>query len=168
MREAQLAQAHQGLNGIARKVYAAVPMVEHWSTAQVLAELRRTGHACDAHVVGGCLDTLRGRGLIREPSRGMFVRVPVRLRPAAPAIDEEIAVVAPVVTPQPPVAAPAPVAPLDRLAQLAAVLRQQARDADALAAKVEEIALDVQLQVDAERAGGEKLRQLQALLKGMV
>lgn len=168
MREAQLMQAEQGLNGMARKVFAAVPVQEPWTQAQVIAELRRTGHACDATVVGGCLDTLRGRGLVREPSRGMFVRVRARLKPPAPVVEEEIAVPAPVTAREAPAIQAAAVAPLERLAALASALRLQAQTLLDQADRVEEIALDAQQLVDTERAGGEKLRQLQALLKGMV
>jgi len=52
------------------------------------------------------------------------------------------------------------VSALDRLAQLAADLR-------AMAATVEDIALDVAQEIQRIGADSEKLRQLQALLKGL-
>lgn len=165
MREAQVREAEKGLNGVAKKVYQAVPITEPWSRAQIVAELRRGGNTCDAAVVGGCLDTLRGRGLVREPTRGMFVRVQARQWAASPPCDEESGVDAAVKKVDPPRAATPPVTPLDRLAAMAASMRQQAQALGQLAAQVEEIALDVQAQVENERAGGERLRQLAALLK---
>lgn len=166
MHEAQRKRAQEGLNGTARKVFAAVPMAQPWSLPQILAEMRRTGCLCDARIAGGCLDALRGRGLVKEPERGMFIRVPVRVRPAAPIEDEELEMVSAVMV-SPPVPVPPAGSPLDRLAALATQCRQQARGLEVVATQLEEVALDVQVQIDSERAGGEKLRQLQALLKGI-
>lgn len=157
----RIQQSMQGATAVALKVLSAVPISEPWSREQIVAELRRTGHVGAVQVVHGCLDNLRGRGLIKEPSAGLFIRVQPRARLSIDQPDEEA-----MTEPKPPSgAAPmaqssAPHDPMATLADLAARLRKMAE-------AVEDLALDVQQQMDSIRADGEKLRQLRELLKGM-
>lgn len=156
MNEAKIARLESGLNGIARKVLNAVPVQAIWDRAQIHAELRRLGVGCDRSHVDGCLDNLRGRGLVQEATRGHFTRVI-----AKPVINytEE-----PMSTNQTPPnrLAVLPSAekkdPLSRLADVAKLLRQAADEIDAAA-------LDAAEMVQKAEQGTAKFRRLQALLQ---
>ncbi|QRF55754.1 hypothetical protein [Variovorax paradoxus] len=155
MNEAKIARIASSLNSIARKVLDAVPAHAIWNKAQIHAELRRVGVSCDRSLVDGCLDNLRGQGLIKEPTRGEFTRVTAKTTTHQP---EE-----PMPTPQTPPfrpsASPAPAKkdPLSRLADAAKLLRQVADEIDAAA-------LDAEETVQAAAKDTEKFRQLKALL----
>jgi len=165
----KLARIESGLNTMARKVLEAVPMQEAWTKAQIAVELRRLGCGAARDVLEGCLATLTDSGLVKEPQRGSFIRVAVRqitpTAPATPTTPEEPAVQTNI---RPIAAAAANDAPagtsgadtLTRLANLGALLRRAADECDA-------IALDVETRVQAAGQDGEKLRQLQALLKSI-
>lgn len=158
MNEAKIARLESGLNGIARKVLDAVPSQSPWGKDQIATEMRRLGSGAERHVLDGCLDTLRGRGLIKEPTRGMFIRVIAK--PSATQEEEDIIV--PNQSPPARLPASAPSNKKDPLARLAAasqLLRQAADEIDAAA-------LDAAEQVQTAAKDTEKFRQLQALLKG--
>jgi hypothetical protein len=158
MNQAKLSRAEQGLNGIAKRVLAAVPIAELWSRQQVMAELRRTGCAAETNYVEGCLDALRGRGLVREPERGRFQRVVARAA-VLQVLEETDMAVADAKSTTPAAAASAGgLDPLTRLATLAAAARR-------LANEIEEVALEAEARLDEFRADAEKLRTLQGLLK---
>ena len=84
MNERKLARLEEGLNGVAQRVLSCVPIQTPWTKDQIACELRRQGYGAERHVIDGCLDSLRGRGLIKEHDRARFIRVQVRLA-AAPA-----------------------------------------------------------------------------------
>ena len=165
MNAAKLARIESGLNSMAKKVLAAVPIQTPWSKEQIVSELRRAGATVDRAVVDGCLITLCERGVVKEPSRGTFVRVIARLITSA---TEEIQNVpnttatrpaTAALQPQAVAAAPARDDSLSRLANVAALLRPAADEIDG-------IALDVETRVQAAGKEGETLRQLKALLTG--
>lgn len=153
MNAQKMARLEGGLNGLAKKVLAAVPMQEAWSAQKISTELRRSGGSYDLSVITGCLNTLADSGIIKEPATGSFIR---------PAVRESITTTkeeAPMATN---VRTIAPAEPeqdsMTRFANVAKGLRR-------LADEVELIAL-----ADAERTqkaekDTENLRQLQALLK---
>ncbi|VTU38365.1 hypothetical protein H4CHR_04407 [Variovorax sp. PBS-H4] len=155
----KLARIESGLNGMAKKVLEAVPMQSPWSKDQIAVELRRLGSSASRDVIDGCLNTLCERGAVKEPTRGNFIRVLAR-QPIT--TTQELDMPATIR----PIATPAPVQPataddtLSRLANLGALLRRAADEAEA-------IALDVEDRVKAAGKDGEKLRQLQALLKSI-
>jgi len=158
--EAKIARLESGLNGIARKVLDSVPVLVPWGKDQIHGELRRQGVGCDRALVDGCLDNLRGRGLIREPARGQFIRITGKT--TSPQPEEDMATTrAQVLQPQ---AVEMQVAEkkdsLSRLADCAKSLRQMADQVDA-------IVLDVEERVQTIERDTEKLRQLQALLKSI-
>lgn len=150
----KMARIESGLNTMAVKVLDAVPLQEAWAKAQIVAELHRTGCGAGRDVVDGCLATLKDRGAIKEPKPGHYQRVAVR---QVTANDP-----APVATVHPiqPVAAPSSDDTLSRLANLGALLRRAADECDALGLEVEERVKDA-------GKDGAKLRQLQAILKGL-
>lgn len=157
MNELKIARLASGLNGMARKVLDAVPAQSPWTKDQIAVEMRRLGSGADRQVLEGCLDTLRGRGLVKEPSRGQFVRVISKTTTNQP---EEDTLSTPASLPRIAIAVP-PVEhdPLARLAAASKLLRQAADEIDAAA-------LDAAEQVQNAAKDTEKFRQLQALLKG--
>lgn len=160
MNEAKIARLESGLNGIARKVLEAVPVLSPWTKDQIHGELRRQGTGCDRSHVDGCLDNLRGRGLIKEPARGQFIRITGKTTSPQPEEDMAttgIRVLQPQAVEQ---QAADKKDSLSRLAECAKSLRQMADQVDA-------IALDVEERVQTIERDTEKLRQLQALLKSI-
>jgi len=160
MNAAKLARIESGLNSMAKKVLGAVPIQAPWSKEQIVSELRRAGATVDRAVVDGCLITLCERGLVKEPSRGSFIRVIARLiTQATEEFHDMSATARPAATQQPQPPAPERDDSLSRLANLGALLRRAADECDA-------IALDVEARVQAAGKECETLRQLKALLTG--
>lgn len=160
MNAAKLARIESGLNSMAKKVLGAVPIQAPWSKEQIVSELRRAGATVDRAVVDGCLITLCERGLVKEPSRGSFIRVIARLiTQATEEFHDMSANARPAAAQQPQPSAPERDDSLSRLANLGALLRRAADECDA-------IALDVEARVQAAGKEGETLRQLKALLTG--
>lgn len=155
-----MSQLEAGLNGVARKVFDAVPAQEVWSKEQICGEIRRGGSNVGRDIVDSCLHTLRGRGLIKEPERGKFVRVQPRpgyeppeeieCEASAGKAKEECEMNKKTETPD----------ALGRLAGVAKLMRQAADD-------IEAAALDFEERAQAQDRDTEKLRQLQALLKSL-
>lgn len=150
MTPGRFARLTQGLNGVARKVLEAVPIQEAWTAAQINTELHRVGARMDHQTLEGCLERLRRIKLVSEPAPGAFTRVPVRIsdRPDPDELDEEDTVAN-------------STTPFDKLAQLT----QQMRD---LAKALEDVALEIQAEIEREQNKTAKLRQLQAALKELV
>ncbi len=183
MNAAKIEAAEKSLNGIAKKVYEAVPVQEEWSVTQIIRELSRCGSNPDHKVVMGCIVVLVEKGLVREPRRGLFIKAPQREKPRL-----SLKVVA---TPDPHAPAPAektepeaamktdhaeattaPKAatvedPLSRLAALAVKAKQAGEALIAVASEIEDVAVAVDEQAKKVGADMDKFRQLQALLKGL-
>lgn len=155
--------AYDNQTSAAQKVYDAVPIIESWSQAQIIAEMNRVGVSLEYRVMGGCLNNLVRSGLIQEVIKGYFRRLPVR-----PAPTQQPKPVAPIeskkeeiMTQAMPAAKPAvKQSPLEILASLATRAKE-------LTADIENAALAIQDQLEATEKDMEKFRQLQALLKGM-
>jgi hypothetical protein len=176
MNVTKLARLESGLNSMAKKVLDVVPLQEPWSKDQIASELRRIGSSADRTVVEGCLNTLCERGVVKEPTRGYFIRITAR-QPAP--ITKEINPVSTTNASQPASAPPVEAKRLVlafkpehtypggdrvslacRMESVIDVLRQASDELLAVAIEYEEAV---------EQAGkdGEKLRQLQALLKSL-
>ena len=70
---------HNSLSGIAQKVFAAVPASDPWSVSYIHSEMSRLGSSTkDVGIVQGCLNHLKDAGLVMEPSKGTFIRAPVK------------------------------------------------------------------------------------------
>lgn len=131
---------------IARKVLDATPISEYWTLPQIVGELSRNGIRLSMAVIEGCLDSMRGDGLLKENSSGQWKRVEIvdRAKPQPfretdmPEEKNEDA--------------------LDVLAKLATRLRTIADEIDAAAILAAQ-------EVEKAKAGSEELRQLKALLK---
>lgn len=154
----RLRAIEDGQTGIARKVLAAVPLVEHWTVGKIIGELRRTGCNAEVSIVEGCLTSLVESGLVRRPQVGVFQRVPIPAEPARSAAEE-------LETP------PAPRQPpdlLERWGRIGAALRERATQLVALADDIDAAALETAEQLAKAGAGDEQLRKLRALLKAVV
>jgi len=72
----RIRRLEDGLSGVARKVLDAVPISEAWTVHAIAGEMRRaTGSSYEHRLVVGCLESLKSSGLVREYSRGKFMRV---------------------------------------------------------------------------------------------
>lgn len=145
----------------ARKVFDAVPQQEAWTVVQVQSELHRTNSSLrDRRTIEGCLASLVDTGLVKEPQRGVFVRVKVNeselADPTFSAGDDAEDV---------PQAMPEPQSPLDKLGELALQITQHANSLKTLAHKLETAALEIAEQHSKDLAQLEKLKQLAVLLK---
>ena len=149
-------QIEDGLTGISRKVFEAVPKSDAWATSTIVGEMKRVagGGTYDLSMVTGCLEGLKNSGLVREPKRGTWIRSPVReVEPADGFGDGAL-------LSDEPTPARAPARPLDRLAAVAAHLRDLAND-------IEDIAIEIEQESQQATAQTAKLRQLQDLLRGL-
>ena len=166
MNEAKMARMEGGLNGIAKKVLAAVPIQETWTKDQIAVELRRQGYGADRKVLDGCLDTLRGRGLVTEPVRGSFTRVTAKQKTNQP----EIKIVHSISTKPKESMSTIQTNPqhhetqmIEHLPRLAAIAKGLRQTADEL----ESIALEVEERIQTAEKDTANLRQLQTLLKSI-
>lgn len=116
-------------------------------------------------VISGCLQSLKGSGLVRELAGSRYQRINVKhdkpaladLPAMLEAIDEE----------PPRVGVPAAVRldPLNRLASVAAKVRSLADGYNELAQEIEDVALEVEAQKERNGAENARLNQLRSLLR---
>lgn len=153
----RIRRLEDGLSGVARKVLDAVPISEAWTVHAIAGEMRRaTGSSYEHRLVVGCLESLKSSGLVREYSRGKFIRVRAKeesnvldmpkIIKAVESVDQKAS------KPKPGIS--------EMLGTLSASLLESAGMVD-----------DIIKEFQAERAKHEseiaKLRQLQELLKGI-
>ena len=145
------------LSATAQKVYSAVPISEPWSVTRIYSEMQRIGTSTrDQRVVQGCLNSLKESGLVVEPERGIFARVAIRPEvkkqtESQTTTKEEKMPITATKTPRNPMA----------------ILSDLAARCKALADEIETAALEIDEYVTAKDADAGKLKQLQALLKGL-
>lgn len=142
----------------ARKVYEAVPVEAAWDIATIISELRRLhgGQNQDYQAVQGTLNSLVNTGLIKEKSRGMFMREPVRLtlHPVADAgtpialqeVDGSVEAVSPLII----------------LALKAQKLRELGNTITLIAIDIENVALEIEQAQDSGKGITEELTKLRA------
>lgn len=75
--DARLREAVNNLTTMERRVYDAVPLQTAWQISDVCSETMKSGPRVQLHIVGGILDTLRRQKLVKEPTPGLFIRVPI-------------------------------------------------------------------------------------------
>ena len=171
MTPAKCAARMQGLNGVAKKVYDCVPIVEAWTSFQVMGAMRSlTGSTPDTQIVSGCLTRLVDCGLIKRISRDQYQRVPVqqKSKPEEPKMAHVRNGTPPTLTGKPNTATKMselpirmdPPNPIELLAELSRSAEAMAEGLMDLTARINEVA---QL-VGQERASSEKVRRLKALL----
>ena len=152
--------------GIAKKVYAAVPIVEPWSSTDIANELHRTGGLRDLRMIEGCLNTLKDVGIIKEPSPKHFQRVKPKTKPEKECEDMATAPMNPALNiPYP---APAPKkqkSSEEKMAELSVSLRQLSQQLAATADLLDDITLELEEGNGAVLEELTNLRQLKDMLK---
>ena len=157
-------QMFNTLNAPVKKVYEAVPVSEAWTTTQIIGEISRLGYSMrDSKAIIGCLDTLKRQGLIQEPERGSFVRVEVKAIETYVKFMEET---------KEKIMATKPVTQmkqtnLDRLISLSEKANGLAAQMKAMATELENVALEIEAEIQENSTSAQKLKQLQELLKGV-
>jgi hypothetical protein len=155
----RLANKESSLTNVAKKVLEAIPIRDAWTIQQVYQELARQQHTIEARIIGGCIDDLTERGLIRQPQTGRFQRVAYKEDTGqAPKVDRTI------------VAISEGVNDARHMTEINDPLTSLARLADRLrtmAGEIDDAALAMAQQVQEAKEGTEKLQQLQALLKSI-
>ena len=158
-------QMFNTLNAPVKKVYEAVPVSEAWTSTQIIAEISRLGYSMrDSKAIIGCLDTLKRQGLIQEPERGSFIRVEVKETTTFDKFIEE--------TKEKTMATSKPVTQikqsnLDRLINLSEKANGLAAQMKAMATELENVALEIEAEIQENSTSAQKLKQLQELLKGV-
>lgn len=151
----------KNLSAIAAKVYAAVPASDPWSMSYINSELQRTGGITrDTRLLHGCLNSLKLAGLISEPERGVFIRVPVRADKPKAQPDH-----AHQIQTKEEKKMPAPIAKTPR--NPLAILNELAAKCKTLQDEIELAALEIDEYVTAKDGDAAKLKQLQTLLKSL-
>jgi len=157
-------QVHNTLNAPVKKVYEAVPASEEWTSTQIISEVSRLGYSMrDSKAIIGCLDTLKRQGLIQEPERGSFIRIEVKETTTLDKFLDE--------TKEKTMAAK-PVTQikqsnLDRLISLSEKANGLAAQMKAVATELENVALEIEAEIQENSTSSQKLKQLQELLKGL-
>ena len=151
-------QKLSGQSSIAQKIYQFVPINEAWTAAEIAQSLSRTTSShVDVRVLMGCLEKLVDVGLIRELSGKRFQRMSISTK--EPKQVSETTNHQP--APQPKAQVPeVPVSAIDMLAGIAQKMRGMASD-------IENAALYIEESKSKSDEDVQKLRQLQALLKGI-
>lgn len=165
MNELRQQQILAGQSSIAQKVYGYVPIQTSWSNHEIHgAASSAKATSASPYAIRRALGELKDAGLIREPVGGKFQRDAVTPKPKKEQVVTQAANQT-VVSIKPEVGA------LDALASLSAEVvglsDEIGKRMKALASRIEEVALSVEAEreVNSEAAG--KLKQLQALLKGI-
>lgn len=175
MKESRQRQLLEGQSSVARKVFEGVPIQEAWAENEILKAMRTAGVTIASHTVRACLLDMKDVGLIKEPSKGQFQRVPVQ--PYLRMSDETAERLKQKFNPTPAeepamqtttAKAPAPT-PLDMLSTIATELTLMATEYGermrAMSLRLEEVALKIEEQREVDAASMEKANKLQALLK---
>jgi len=150
-----------------QKAFAAVPIQEYWSAAQIGSAIQRAcGSVMDRRTLDGCLVRLKDAGLIQSRADGTFKRTAIRdgekKDMAENRKDDDIVAKATDV-----VMSVNPKGPdmLDRMQALATNMRLHADYLQTMAAQVEEMALEIEERRETGDAEVQKLRQLKSILK---
>lgn len=189
MSQKTLRGAVAGLNGVATKVLAAVPLAEEWTIAQIGAELHRQGFTYQLDVVEGSLAKLLEIGAVKVHGLGKgrtFRSLYSMVQHADEPLLSDQKVAAPMIgrmqvpgtidgLPPRPVpnklAAEMPLAiddPLGFLASLASDARVLGGALNTLADRLDEAALAVVAKIDAAGSAEQKLQQLRQQFKALI
>jgi phenylpyruvate tautomerase PptA (4-oxalocrotonate tautomerase family) len=120
----------------------------------------------DPKAIIGCLDTLKQRGLITEPSRGIFVRVPIRDNEAIHTIIEEVKK-EDIMSTNARNNAPMKKTTIEKLTELSSKATGLAAQMKSLASDLEIVAIELEDEIHDSSEAVQKLTQLQQLLKGL-
>ncbi|MCU7645629.1 hypothetical protein [Pseudomonas piscis] len=166
MNEARQQQMLAGQTALARKVFQVVPIQSHWAALEIHRALQASrASSAQFPTVRACLSELKEQGLIREPVNGHFQRTATTPKPRKEQVMPKQATQAVVSIKKPEAGA------LDVLASLSGevvVLADEfGKRMKALSTRIEEVALSVEAEREANAEAVSKLKQLQDLLKGI-
>ena len=166
MNDSRQQQMLAGQTSLARKVFEVVPIQEAWSAVDIHGALRASNSSSAQYrPVRACLGELKDQGLIRETASGVFQRSPITTKPKSEPVMSQPATRTVVALKKPDVTA------LDALASLSSEVIGLSDEIGLrmkkLAARIEEVALSVEVERDGNAEALGKLKQLQALLKGI-
>lgn len=166
MNEARQQQMLAGQTALARKVFQVVPIQQHWAALEIHRALQtsRTSSA-QFSAVRACLGDLKEQGLIHEPVNGHFQRAAATQKSRKEQTMPKTATQTVVSIKK------ADAGALDSLAALSGEVSVLADEfgqrMKAMAARIEEVALSVAAEQEGNAEALGKLKQLQALLKGI-
>lgn len=172
MNVSKLKSRLDGQTSIAKKVYECVPAQEFWTAGQICEELGRKGQTPQKRIVEGCLSTLKESGLVIEQGPGQFKAIVLKKKPLLEAVpfaiyttenDEEVEVIPKKVE----VKVAAKRTPIEILSGLANKIECMMDEMDDLKKEIEDAALEITEQIQADDDKIKQLRQLQALLKNL-
>jgi hypothetical protein len=162
-----------GQTSIAKKVYECVPAQEFWTAGQICEELGRKGQTPQKRIVEGCLSTLKESGLVVEQGPGQFKAIVLKKKPTLEAVpfaaftygsEEEVEVNTVKIVEKKPIVKRTP---LEILSGLATKLDCMMDEMDDLKKEIEDAALEITEQMQADDDKIKQLRQLQTLLKNL-
>lgn len=150
VKQQRLAEAEAGITGLSRRILDAVPKESPWATSKIINELRRRGANPEHQFVVRCIMELKQIGLVSEPEFGKFIRTKInrQIEAAKPQSNEAH------------VHNQTKVSTMDKLAHIAASLRNLAKD-------VEDAAIDFEERIGKTETDSLKLRQLQEIIKSI-
>lgn len=165
MNESRQSQILAGQSSIAQKVFGYVPIQASWSAHDIhSAVLTANATGASAYAVRRALHDLKDAGLIREPAGGKFQRDAATPKTKKEPTVTQAAKTTAVLIKKPELA-------LDVLADLSSEIVSIANEVSQrmkkLAGRIEEVALSVEAERASNSDAAEKLKQLQALLKGI-
>lgn len=156
----RLARATEALTGVAKRVLDAVPIGEPWTATAISAEVARHGSRVDFNILLGCLNTHKSAGLVKEPMTQYFQRVAVTMPAPKPASAANVVAL-------PMTEKLTEREPLESIGAMSQRLREAGRALIMWAEDLERLGLEFEGRVDSAGKDGEKLRQLQAILKSL-
>ena len=162
--ESRIQQLLDGQSSTARKIFQHVPIQEPWSAHDIhRAALAVNATSVSVYAVRRALGELKDAGIIREPVGSKFQRdaVTIKLRTYMPMQKAPVETVVAIKKPE--------VHALDALAGLSPEVVALANDFSArlkaMATRIEEVALSVEVERESNAQSTTKLKQLQSLLK---
>lgn len=197
MNEAKMRKLLAGHTATANKIFLAVPIQEMWTATSIHKTLMLGGSiTSNVRAIHGSLLDLKDCGLIKEPKAGFFQRATISVKSQPLTLNEievkeaymktpnnapavTLATVAPKAVADlakgiVPAVAAAPVAPtaaMDVLVELSKEVSTFATEFAArlqnLSERIEDVAVNVGIELEASAAGAARLKQLQSLLKEM-
>lgn len=161
--ESRQQQLLAGQSAISRKVFEIVPIQESWTVTDIHSALRAANVGAESRSVRRCLFELRDLGLIREHASGTFQRSPTAIKSKSEPVMSQPAskTVASIKKPES--------GALDALASLSAEVvglsGEFSKRMNALAARIEEVALSVEAEREGNAETIAKAKRLQEIMK---
>lgn len=148
MNKKKFSELYDGMTSQPRDVYESVPIKTSYSIGQIMDDMNRRGVAQTKTIVENCLTMMIKNGLVKQQKTGFYIREQVRDADVQPVATEK------------PINSKSNNSPI----QLLNTLAEKARH---LAEELEYAAIEIEQEFQNSESKSEKLKQLQALLKGI-